>query len=340
MLYRAKRVHCALAMFAVLSVSGCDETSPTDQGKHPATATEPASLRIGYRSSVPIDVGPLWAHELHRLRESGVESTVQNFTSPEVLLESLRENRVDLVTAVPLDLVFDDIRIGRANYLIFCLLCCSPDSSYDAIVVRKPSAEGVGWQSLAGQNLGVAPGRQATIIGRAILKSAAADMSIQPYSVGRALSELDSGKYGAVHLFGPGVVEAQATPQRYTLLEVAPAARRAFNGRVAAAWAGLIRREWAKSDPLLATRVLIELGHSSRLSRHGLRPPMVSDMLRNDAYGGFDVGVAERLPFAEYIETPDIEAQHFAPLLDLLKGEGVPVPSVDLILSHVLQARR
>jgi ABC-type nitrate/sulfonate/bicarbonate transport system substrate-binding protein len=335
-MFRTKRcgfaIAAVLAMAAVLFSCGRDE----DGGAAKSEKATPVTLRIGYRASLPADIGPLWAHEAGALKNAGINSEVKGFGPPAALLQALKTGDVDLVSVMPLEPVLEDIRKGEANYLIFCLQCFSPTDEFDAVVVRRPEAgKTASWAALSGQTLGVIPAKQNNLVGQAMVASAGVKMDVRPFNPVNPLLSLESKDFGAVHVLGADVARAKADKEKYAILEACAACNRVFKGKMTPAGVGLLRKEWLEKNPKGARELLTIVLEYSRKSRTPPGDPQLRAMLGMQKYGAFGPAVAENLVYAPLIPYNEVKPEHFEPLMTFLKANGVEVPPVETILGYL-----
>ena len=309
-------------------MTGCRDNAPPPD--------KPVSLRIGYRSSLPADVGALWAYETGALSELGLSSTVQGYGPPYVLLEALRSNSIDLVTVMPLEPVLEDIRLGKANYLIYCLLCFSPSEEFDAIVVKTTEDDPApSWQTVTPRVLGVIPAKQNALIGSTIVENAGAGFEIRQYNPQNPLLSLESGDFGAVHVLGTDVARAKASNGKFIVMEACPASRRVFGGKITPAGVGLISKKWLDLHPNLAHAVVNTVLRFSKQTRSTPGDKQLVGMLEKEKYGGLSPEVSRYLAYAPLIPYSEVKPTDFAPLLLFLQKKNVETASVESILRHV-----
>ncbi len=313
-------------------ILGCEGCTKDDEDN---TTGAHVKLDIGYRASLPADMGALWAHENGAFKQFGVETKTRGYGPPHVLLQALRAGNVDLVTVMPLEPVLEDIRTGKANYYIFVLQCFSPTAEFDAIVTKRPETGETKWQSLADQALGVIPAKQNTLIGQAIVKDVGVDMTVRPYNPQNALLGLKGGDFGAVHVLGADVARAKAAEDKFAVLENCPASRRVFNGKRAPAGAGLISKRWVEQNPGQAKKVVETILRYSNKALANPRDPQLVAMLEMPAYGGFSQDVSKHLAFTPLIPYTEATQQHFEPLMSFLRDNNVDVPATSDILNHL-----
>lgn len=306
----------------------------------PDAVTSETALRIGYRSSLPADVGPLWAHESGALKELRVNSDVNGFGPPHLLLQALKTGEVDLVTVMPLEPVLEDIRKGEANYQIYCLMCFAPKVEFDAIVVSKPEGNGKPtWEGLGAGGLGVIPSKQNSLIGQAIVKAVGANLEVRSYNPVNALLSLEGGEFKAIHVLGADVARAKAAPDKFAVLEACPASNRVFDGKLTPAGVGLVSDAWLSENSAISREVLDKLLEYSEKTRSNPEDPQLRALIAMDKYGAFGKDVAKHLAYAPLISYVDVKREHFAPLMTFLETKGVELPSLESTLEHVLNGR-
>lgn len=296
------------------------------------------TLSVGYRPSVPGELGVIWAHEKSQFREFGIKSRTQAFGPPSALLEALRNGTIDIAASVPLEPVIEDIRSGEANYLIYCLQCYSPTSQFDAIVTRR-NADGSAptWDDLAGGTLGVLPSLQSRLIGKEIIKKLDVEMTVRAFNPQNALLGITSGDFDAIHAHGADVARAKSNPDRFAILEVCSASRILFNDRVTPAAVGLISAQWVRDNPDLATKVVNTiLTHTKRVSEEPDSPELLA-ILQKQKYGAFPREELRFLEYAPIIHPSEIDRQDFLPLLVFLREHGVQTPETETILNYVFR---
>jgi ABC-type nitrate/sulfonate/bicarbonate transport system substrate-binding protein len=314
-----------LPTIVFLFVAGCREKP-----------REKTNLRIGYRASLPANVGALWAYETNSFANLDVAVSAEGFGPPHVLLQALKNENIDLVTVMPLEPVLEDILKGEANYFIFCLLCFSPSDEFDAIVVETSEiGELPSWKSLDGELLGVIPSKQNILIGKAIVEHAGARMDVKAFNPLNPLMSLQSGDFSAIHVLGADVARAKANSKKYNILEVCPASRHVFNGKITPAGVGLVSKKWVQQNPHVAKAVIdcvLNFNEKSRVDSHN---PQLLTILGKEKYGGFDSRTAELLAYPPMISYKKVKESHFEPLLNFLEKKDINVPSAEQVYGFI-----
>lgn len=321
----------ATCLIGFLLLGGCKDKSVSD--------STPIGVRIGYRASLPADVGALWATESGSLREIGFDATTEGFGRPAVLLQALRNGAVDVVTVMPLESVLEDIRKGEANYFIYVLQCFSPTAEFDAIVVNQSlPGDKTSWAPLEGKTLGVIPAEQNILIGEAIARAVGVSMEVGQYNPQNALLSLSNHDFDAIHALGADVARARADSVRFAVLEACPASRHVFGGKLVPAGAGLISKQWVAKNPGKAQALIGKILHYTEKALANPQNPQLVAVLEKEKYGRFEPDVLQHLAFTPVFGYSDVKADLFEPMLAFLTTQQVAVPSVGEILEHVYKA--
>lgn len=334
---------CLLGVFAiiaVLCVAGCGgkkETEVQGQVKPQPTQTSPIKVRIGYRASLPADVGPLWAYEAGALKDAGFDVAVKGFGPPHMLLQALRSGEIDVVTVMPLEPVLEDIRTAKANYRIYCLQCFSATMPFDAVVVKAPATgTTASWEGLTGA-LGVIPSRQNTLIGEAIVTGAGANLAVRPFNPQNPLMSLEGGDFSAVHVLGADVARARAAPSKYAVIEACAASKRAFDGHDVPAGAGLISEAWILAHPDGVQELIDMMLVWSQKTRDNPADPQLQALLQKVQYGSLSAEEAALLTYAPLLTYREVKSEHLAPLITFLQSRSVELPSTESVLEKLVR---
>lgn len=308
--------------------------------KTPRVEKQQPELKIGYRASLPADVGPIWAYEAGAIDGLCQRAETLGFGPPHMLLQSLKQGSIDMVTVMPLEPVLEDIRKNEANYLIYCLLCFSSEEAFDAIVVAKPDGDIVPtWDNLSGGFLGVIPSTQNLLIGAEIIRSIGIKMQVKEYNPQSALLSLSNKEFAAIHVLGADVARAKTNPRKYLILEECPASNRVFGGKVVPAGVGLISKDWAMKYPDVAKALIDQTLEFSNRSHQKPYDQQLVNVLGKAKYGAFDSDTTSNLTFAPIISYENIEPENFKPLIDFLNSNNVDTPKIQSILDHIYKGR-
>lgn len=309
---------------------GCKKTTVEKQD---------VTFRIGYRASLPADIGPLLAYESEAFKDMDIMPETKGFGPPALLLQELRNNNIELVTVMPLEPVLNDIRLGKANYFIYCLLCFSPTEPFDMIVVKKNKRFNT-WDSLRGKTLGVIPSDQNILIGQAIVSKTNSAMNVRPYNPQNPLLSLETGDIDAIHVLGTDAARAVTSKDKYVVLEYCPVSKYVFDNKVIPAGVGLISKKWVQENPKLAAGIINKSLEYSKNSRKSPNDIQLIDLLRKQKYGNLDLNVINNLTFPPIIPYNEIKSEHFEPLLSFLETNNIEVASMEIILNHIYKTNQ